>query len=164
MSELVRRLAENPADVDRDIALSDYDGGLMRQVEHQIAIVGVAVIPPDKLRSRMAARQVLSRNPQGAVGFRAASKDDDVVATLQLLHGDITSRRDVTQESKWRGPGNLLIDTYGLLELRVIRGYTAAHQPKGRGKAFKHVDKDRLFRFEQGVGSVEAARSTAANR
>src|SRR3990172_9404924 len=64
MSELFHCLAENPAHIDSHIPLPDDHRRLMRQVEHQLAIVGVAVVPPDKLRRRVAARQMLPRYPE----------------------------------------------------------------------------------------------------
>ena len=84
-----------------------------------------------------------------------------MVEILELFHADVAPDRDIAHESELRRFGNSLIDADGFLELRVIRGDAAAHEPERRGQPLVHVDHDRGLRFDQRLGGVEAGRPAA---
>ncbi len=162
--QLIRRLGENPADIDRDVSLTDDDGLLMRQIESQVAVIGMAVIPADKFACRVAACQMFPGYPHRSVGMRSAGEHDGVITILELLHADVAPDRDIAEESKPRRFGNSLVDGNGLLELRVVWGNAAAHQAEGRGQSLEHVDHDRRLRPYECLGGVEAGRPATNDR
>ena len=50
--ELLPRAREHPRDVDRDVAVPDHHRPLVREVELEVLVVGMAVVPGDELGRR----------------------------------------------------------------------------------------------------------------
>ncbi len=60
--EMVGTGREDPDGIHRDVADADDCGGLVRQVEGAIGVVGMAVVPGDKFGGRVTAGEVLTRD------------------------------------------------------------------------------------------------------
>ena len=89
-SSLAQR--EDARDVGGDVAVADHHGALGRQVELELAVVGVAVVPGDELGGRPAAGQVLAGDAERLVGLRAGRVDDRRVVLHQLGVRDVDAR------------------------------------------------------------------------
>ena len=101
--ELRRREHEHPRDVDRDVAVADHDGALGRaEVDLEVGVVGMAVVPADELGRRVGARQVFAGDSERPVQGRAGRVDDRVVVGQKLLARDVLAEDDVAEEAKAR--------------------------------------------------------------
>jgi hypothetical protein len=67
---------EHPGHVRGDVAVADHDRALGGQVEVQVAVVGMAVVPGDELGSGPAAGRILARDPERLVGLGTGRVDD----------------------------------------------------------------------------------------
>src|SRR5215218_7165890 len=74
--ELVARQREHARDIGGNVAVPDHDGALMREVELEVAVVRMAVVPGHELGGGPAARQVLARDAHAAVGLGADGVHD----------------------------------------------------------------------------------------
>jgi hypothetical protein len=162
--EFLLRLGQNARNVRGDVALSDNHGGFAGEVEHPIAIVGMAVVPADELRGRVAAGQVLAGDPECAIRLGAAGENHRMMGLPEFLDRYVAADGDVADEVEARGIRDACIDFDGLLELGMIGRDPAAHQPVGGGQAFEHVDRDGRAGLEQGFGGVETTRAAADDR
>ncbi len=64
--ELGVREQEHPGHVERDVAVADHDGALGGvQVELEVAVVGVAVVPADELGRGVRAGEIFTGDPEG---------------------------------------------------------------------------------------------------
>jgi hypothetical protein len=159
---------EHTGDVERDVAVADYQRALGReQVELEIGVIRMAVVPADKLGCGVRAREVFTGDAQRTVRRRAGGVDDRVVVGEQILARDVLAETDVAEEAKARVGGGLLVDPRDRLDLRVVGGHAGAHQPPGCGQALEHVDLEidgmpaRPRVLEQVSGGVEAGRPGA---
>jgi hypothetical protein len=157
--ELVDGLGKDAADIRRYIALTDDDCYLLRQIEDPIPVIGMAVVPAHKLGRCVAPRQILAGNAQFPVSLRTAGEDHRMVGGLEFRNTDVVSHGHIAEEGKCRGTGDLVIDQYRLLELRMIGGDPIAYQSKRGGQPFEHVDPHGVPRFNEGLGGIESARS-----
>ena len=131
--ELVVGQREHARDVGRDVPVADDDGGLAAEVELEVAVVGVAVVPGDELRRGPAAREVLALDAQPAVGRGAERVDDRVVAVAQLLDGDVTADLHVAEEAELRMRSRLLVHAGDGLDVRMVgRDPRPDQTPRGR--------------------------------
>ena len=87
----------------------------------------------------MAAGQVFTGYTQPAIGLGATGKNDGVVGLLQFLHAEVFANINIAEEAEGGRLSDAGIDLYCLLELGMVRGHAAAHQPVGRGQALIHV-------------------------
>src|SRR5690606_34534969 len=104
------RAGQDPGQVHRHVAVADHDGAPGRQVEVQVAVVRVGVVPADELGRRVAAGQVLARDPHPPVGAGADRVDDRVVVGGQVLVGEVPAHLDVAVEAELRVGGDLVVD------------------------------------------------------
>ena len=160
--ELVVRERQHPRHVERDVAVADHDRPLAAEVEVEVAVVGVAVVPADELGRRPAAGQLLAGDAERSVGRRAGRVDDRVVVREQLLAADVAPELDVAEVAKARVRGGLLVDARDRLDLRMVRRDARAHEPPRRRQALEHVDLDApLGVLQQMPGGIEAGRAGA---
>ena len=73
-----------------------------REVELEVLVVGVAVVPGDELGRGPRAGQVLARDAEPPVGLRADRVDDGVVEPRELVVRDVAADLDVAEEAEAR--------------------------------------------------------------
>ena len=94
--ELRRREHEHAGDVERDVAVADHHRALGRQqIELEIGVVGVAVVPADELGGGVRAGELFAGDAQRPVGGRAGRVDDRVVVARAAPRAR-RARRSVT--------------------------------------------------------------------
>jgi hypothetical protein len=132
----------------------------VREVELELLVVGVAVVPGDKIRGRPRSRKVLARDAESPIGLRTHGVDHRVVQRVELLVGDVVPDLDITEEAKARPSSDLLERLRDGLELRVVGGNAEPDEAPRRRQALDHVDLDRriLARQERG-GRIKGSRS-----
>ena len=113
------------------------------EVDLEVGVVGMAVVPADELGRRVRAGQLFAGDPERPVDGRAGRVDDRVVVLEQLLAGDVLAEGDVAEVAEARVRGGLLVDACHRLDLRVVGRDARAHQPPRRGQPLDHVDLDR---------------------
>ena len=84
--EFTRSLAQDPRDIERDVAVADHHGGSPGQIGVQLGELRVAVVPADKGCAAEHITQLLSGDPRGLVIRRAGGQHDRIVQLLQ--HGN----------------------------------------------------------------------------
>ena len=154
---------EHAGHVEGDVAVADDDGaGGGEEIDLEVGVVGVAVVPADELGRGVRAGQVFAGDAEGAVGGRAGGVDDRVVVGEQVLARDVLAEGDVAEEAKAGVGGGALVDAGDGLDLGVVGGDAGADQTPGRGQALEHVDVEALGGVgEQVPGGVEAGRAGA---
>ncbi len=110
-----------------------------------MAMVGVAVVPTDKVRRCVDAGEVLAIDAKLGVTFAAERVDNLVVVRIQVVYLDVATEADVAEEPKTRVGGDLVVDLDDAFDLLVIGSHTAAHQAKRNGQSVEHVDRDAFY-------------------
>ncbi len=162
--ELGRGEHEHARDIERHVAVADHHSALGReQVDLEVGVVGMAVVPADELGRGVRAGEVFAGDAQRAVRGRAGGVDDRVIVGQQVLARDVLAEGDVAEEAKARVRGGLLIDARDGLDLRVVGRHAGADEPPWRGQALEHVHLEcgRRGVLEQVSGGVEAGRAGA---
>ena len=159
--DLLGRERQHPDDVERDVSCADDDRTLARQVEVEVLVVGVAVVPGDELGRRPGAGQVLARNAHPAIGLRADGIDHGVVQTDEVVVRQIAPDGDVAEEPESRLRGDPLEGARDGLDLRMVGCHSEPHEAPRRRQPLDQVDLDRQLGVEQGAGGVEAGRTGA---
>ena len=157
------RARQDAGDVHRHVAVAD-DGHALHpaQVVLQVAVVGMPVVPADENGRRVAAGQVFARNAQPAVRFGPGRKQDLVIVAEHLVEEHVLTERDVAEEAEARPAGDLLVLADDGLDLLMVGGHAATHQPIRGRQAVEHIDADgHVFLPEQFAGGIEAGRSGA---
>ena len=138
------------------------DDALVREVELEVLVVRVAVVPGDELGGRPRARQVLAGDAEPPVGLGADRVDDGVVERGELLVRDVAADLDVAEEAESRARGDLLEGTRDGLELGVVGSDAEPDEPPRRRQPLDHVDLDRrILAREQRGRRVERGRAGA---
>ncbi len=153
--ELGVREREHAGDVERDVAVADDKRARHREVELELAMVGVAVVPADEVGRGPTAGERFTGDAERPVGGRAGGVDDGVVALKQLLTRDVCPEFDVSEEAEARVQRGLLVDAHDGLDLGMVGRDAGAHEAVRRGQALEHVDVEVAF-LEQMAGGVEA--------
>ena len=157
--ELGRGEHEHAGDVERDVAVADHDRALGREeVELEVGVVGMAVVPADELGRGVRAGEVFAGDAERTVDGRAGGVDDRVVVVEEILARDVLAEGDVAEEAEAGMGGGLLVDAGDGLDLGVVGGDAGAHEAPGRGQALEHVDLELAPRgvLQQVPGGVEA--------
>ena len=162
--ELVHRLRQDAAHVDRHVALADDGYDLLGEIEHAIPVVGMGVVPTDELGGRVAPRQVLARDAEPAIGFGSAAEQDGVISRPQVVDADVATDRDVAEQLEPGSAGDPLVNPNGLLELLMVRSDAVAHEAERGGQPLEHVHLNIAPRLEQSLGGVERAWPGADDR
>ena len=164
LGEFLRRSTQNAGDVNRDVADAHNGDAFARKVECQVAVVGVAVVPGDEVRSRMAAYEILARNVHAVVRGSAGREDDLVVEFPQVVEAQVGPVFHVAVVAESRIGSDLVVGCRHRLDLLMVRRHAAAHQPVWRWQPLKHVDLyDQIFLVQQVFGDVKAARACPHN-
>ena len=101
--ELCGAQHEHARDVDRDVAVADDDRALRRQqVDLEVGLVGVAVVPADELGRGVRAAKVFAGDTEWPVDRGAGRVDDRVVVRAQVLARYVLAEVDVSEEAKAR--------------------------------------------------------------
>ena len=159
------RAGEDAREVHRHVPVADHGRVLGGEVEAEAAEVRVGVVPAHELGGRVAAGQVLARDPHPPVGARAHRVDDRVVVRRQVGVGEVAPHLNVPVEAELGVGGDLVVDPGHRLDLLVVRGHPAAHQAEGRRQAVVHVDLDlEVVLLLQVLGGVEARGARADHR
>ena len=140
--ELGRAEQQHPRHIGRHVAVPDDDGALRREVEHEVAVVRMAVVPSHELGSRPAPRQVLAGDPERLVGLRAGGVDHRGVVAHQLLVRDIRPDLHIAEEAaaaRERLPIERVVQA---LDLLVVGRHPAAQEPPRRRQPLEQVDLD----------------------
>ena len=130
---------EHPGHVERHISVPDHDHPLDRDVEMELLVVGMAVVPGDELGGRPRARQVLARNPQPAVGLGADGVDDGVVETHEVGVVKVAADLDVAEKAEARPLGDPLEGTRHRLQLRMVGSDAEPDEAPRRRQALDQV-------------------------
>ena len=130
--QFFRRLGEDTGDIHGHVPHANNCNAVYRKVELEIGKVRMTVVPGDKLRRRVRAREILTRYIQVAINLGARGEDDLMVVLLQIFEADMFAILDVTEESKARGLGTLVIGPCDGLVLLMIGGNAGTHQTKWR--------------------------------
>src|SRR5260370_15742027 len=106
-------------------------------------VVGMAVVPGDKIAGVMAAGQAFAGDAQRSADIGAGGENHCVIAVTQFVDRHIASDRDPTDETKrWR-----LRDSVegcrNKLELWVIGSHSKSNESVRHWKLFEHVDGER---------------------
>ena len=163
-AQLVRRLAQDAAEVGGHVALADDDHDFPGQVEAAVPVFRMAVVPGDELDGGVAAQQIFPGNAEVPVALGAAGEHHGVIMGSQLLHRHVAPHRHVGQQVEAGQTGDALIRQDRLLELGMVGRHAVTHQPIGRGQALQHVHAHREPALEQGLSRVEAAGAAAHHR
>src|SRR5207237_10399610 len=76
---------EHAGDIDGNVAVPDHHGPLDLQIEPDVLVVGMAVVPGNELGGRPGSRQILAGNAETLVGLPADGVGAGVVDARPLL-------------------------------------------------------------------------------
>ena len=168
--ELGRREHEHAGDIERDVAVADDHraaggtaaGGGGQEVELEVAVVGMAVVPADELGGGVRAGEVFAGDAERAIRGRTGRVDDRVVVGQQVLAGHMLAERDVAEVAEAGVFGGLLVHAGDRLDLGVVGCDAGADQAPRGGKPLQHVDLEVSVGVLQEVpGGVEAGGARA---
>ena len=163
--QVLGRARQQARHVHRHVAVADHRRARGLQVEAHAPVVGVGVVPPDELGGRVAAGQVLARDPHAPVGAGAHRVDDAVVVGQHLVAHDVAPHLDVAEEAELGVRGDLVEDPRHRLDLLVVGRHAAAHEAEGRRQAVVDVDLHRqVLGVQEALGGVEAGGARADDR
>jgi hypothetical protein len=91
MPKFIDRLGKNARHVERDIALPQDGNHLMREVEFAMAMVRVAIVPPDKTCRRMTPGQVFTGYAKFPLVSRSTGENDGVMRRAQVVETDVAA-------------------------------------------------------------------------
>ena len=157
-AELLRGQREHPRHVDRDVSGADDHDALDGQVEVEVLVVGVAVVPGDELGRGPRAGQVLAGNPHAAVALGTDGVDDGVVQLDEVGVVDVAAHLDVAEEAEARAVGDLLEGAGDRLDLGMVGGDPEPDEPPRRRQPLDHVHLDRNLAAEQRPRRIEPGR------
>ena len=159
--QLLGRQGEHARDVERDVPVSDHHRALVRKVELELLVVGMAVVPGDEFGCGPGAGQILAGDPELPVGLGADGVDDCVVEPAQFLVRDVLADLDVAEEAEARLRRRLLEGARDGLDVRMVGRDAETHETPGRRQPLEQVDLDREIAPEQRRGGVEPGRPGA---
>jgi NADPH-dependent glutamate synthase beta subunit-like oxidoreductase len=145
--------------------IADHHRALTGQVEVQVGVIGVAVVPGDELHRRLAAGQILASYPQVPVARSADRVQHRVVSGCQLLMAHIQTDLDVAMETETRPARGLLEHPRHRLDLRMIRRHTETDQAPRRHQPVEDIDRDnRIGARQQLAGGIKPGRARTDDR
>ena len=135
------------------------------EVEREILMVRVAVVPGHERGRRPRAGEVLAGDVHSPVGLCPEGVDDRVVELGQLVVSKVTADLDVAEKAEARTLRDALEGARDGLDLRVVgRNAEPDEPPRGR-QPIEHVHLDgRIVAREERSGRVEPCRSRADHR
>ncbi len=148
-----------------DVADADDGHPLLREIERAVPIVGVAVVPGDEFRRRVAPVQVLSRNAHAAIGLGAGAVHDLVIVGPEVGERHVLAEFNAAVEAEAGIRRDLVKDVGDELDLLVVGRDTQPDQTVRRREPVEQIDLDVHPRLpEQVVGGVETGRPGADDR
>ena len=159
--ELLRSQRQHARDVEGDVSVPDHDRALDVEVEREVLVVGMAVVPGDELGRGPRTREVLAGDGEPPVALRADGVDHGVVEADEVGVVEVAADLDVADEAEPRTVGDLLERARDALQLRVVGRDPEPDEPPRRRQPLDHVHLDGLLGSEQRAGGVEAGRPRA---
>ena len=160
--QLVDRASQDSGHVHGNIAVADHHHLLGSKVEALVAVVGMAVVPPDKCGCRMAPWQIFAPNAQTSVTLGAGGKQDLVVMSQDLCQGEIRAEPYVPEETKAGSRGGFLELLDDAFRLFVVRGDATANEAVRSRQAVEQVHGDAATgSLQQLLGREKSGRSGA---
>ncbi len=151
--------------VHRHIAVADDDHPLVGEIERQIAVVGVAVVPADESGRRETTGQVFAGDAHAAVGLTADGVDNLVVERLEIFMPEVGAEGHVAEVAHAPVGGDAVVDAGDGFDRLMVRRDTLAHQAERGRKAVEEIDRaGQVGLLEQRLGCVEAGRPGADDR
>ena len=163
-AQLVGGFGKDARHVERHVAMADHGRGPAAKIEMTVTVVGMPVVPSDKIAGVMAAGQAFAGDTQRSADIGAGSENHRVIAVAQLVDRHIASDRDPTDETKPRRVRDSVEGCRNQLELWVIGSYSKSNESVRHRKLLEHVDGERRARAKQRFRRVEAAWATADHR
>jgi hypothetical protein len=144
------------------VAVADHHRPFAGEVDGEVAVVGMAVVPADERDGREAVGQVLSGDAHAPVGLGADGVDDLVVAPLELPVVEVDAVGDVAEVAH-PGVGQGLVEDAGhRLDGLVVGRDTVADQPEGGREAVEDVDgQGQVVLAQEAFAGVEPGRAGA---
>ena len=162
--EFFRCSTQNAGHVHRDVADTHNSHALAREVEVEVTIVGMSVVPGHEVGSRIAAEEILTGDIHAVVGRSASREDDLVIEPTQVVKAQVCSVFHVAVITKPGIGGNLVVGRRNGLDFLMVRRHTATHQSVWRRQPLQHVNlDDEIFLIQQVFGDIEAARARSNN-
>jgi hypothetical protein len=155
---------QHPRHVGGDVAVADHDGAPRREVELEVAVVRVAVVPGDELCGSPAAGQILTRDAQRLVRLGAGRVDHGRVVAHELGVRDVDADLDVAQKAAAALERLAVERVLQALDLLVIGGDAAAQQAPRRRQPLEQVDLGVTAGPQQAGGRERAGGSGADDR
>ncbi len=151
--ELGVREREHTRGVEGDVSVSNHHRARATEIEVEVAVIGMAVVPAHEIGGRPAAGELFAGDPQRAIRGRAGGVDERVVVLKELLALNVPAELDVPKEAKAGVQGGFLIHPRNGLDLGVIGRDARAHEPVRSGKALEHIHLHRrlLQKMPRGV-------------
>jgi hypothetical protein len=140
--ERLRAEREHARHVGRNVAVADHDRAPRREVELELAVIGVAVVPGDELGRGPAPGQVLPGDAEGLVRLRAGGVDHSAVMLDELGVGDVGADFDVAEEAAAAAERLAVESIVEPLDLLVIGRDPAAQQSPRRRQPLDQIDLD----------------------
>ena len=159
--EFLRSEREHARDVQRHVPVADHDCAVDVQVELELLIIGVAVVPGDELRGRPRAWELLPRDPESLVGLRAEGVDHGVEDLEQVHVREVAADLDVAEEAKARLLRDALERARDALELRMVGRNAEPDEAPWRRQALDHVHLDAETGVEQSARGIKPGRARA---
>ncbi len=132
------------------------------EVELVVGEVGMGVVPGDELGGGVRSGQVLTGNPELAVGGGAVGIDDSVVALGQLLGRDVAADLYVAVKGEAVAGRCLRVDANHRFDLRVVGRHACPHEAERCRQPVEHVDLDGVIGVaEQVLSRVKPGRPRA---
>jgi hypothetical protein len=138
--QLARAPREHARDVRRDVPVADHHRPAGRQIEVELAVVRMSVVPGDELRRGPAAGEVLARDPERFVRLRSGRVDDGVVVLRELAVRDVGAYLHIAEEAGAAGECLAVEPVLQALDLLVIRSDAASQQAPWRRQPLEQVD------------------------
>ena len=134
----IRGQDQHACHIHRDVA--DHDGPLTGEVDGQIAIVRVPIIPANKRGGRKGIGQIFTRDAHPSISLGANRIDDLIVELLELLMMDINTIGDVPEETDAWIRKDFIKDADHRLDGLVIGCNTVTDQSERGGEAIEQIN------------------------
>ena len=138
--ELVGAQGQHARDVGRDVAVADHHRSASGEVELEVAVVRMAVVPGHELGGGPAAGQVLARDAERLVRLGAGRVDHGRVVAHQLVVRDVHAHLDVSEEAAVAPEGLLVEGLVQPLDLLMVGRNAGAEQAPRRREPLEQVD------------------------
>ena len=162
LAQGIRGDDQHACDIHCDIAIADDDGPLAGQVDRQIAVIRMAVVPADERDGWKAVVQILSGDAHTPIGLGTDGIDDLIVEPLQFLVMDLDTVGDVAEETDSRIRQRPVQNAGHRLDRLVIGRNTVTDQPERCGETIEDIDcQDEVGFLEKSFGGIEPRWSSA---